>query len=117
MGAWGPQGVNGIVVVITGAARGIGADAARGTPPGAERSEGCADLPGAEDFRKTVESCGPDATAWDTDVTSCEQLAAVQAQQVVLAEKFIHAGQATIRYSLTTSPARGVAGLGRQSGP
>ena len=67
MGTWGPQGVSGKVVVITGAARGIGADAARRL---ARRGAKVA-LIGLEpeELRKTAESCGPDATAWDADVT------------------------------------------------
>lgn len=74
MGTWGPQGVSGKVVVITGAARGIGADAARRL---ARRGAKVA-LIGLEpeELRKTAESCGPDATAWDADVTSWEQLGA-----------------------------------------
>jgi NAD(P)-dependent dehydrogenase (short-subunit alcohol dehydrogenase family) len=74
MGTWGPQGISGKVVVVTGAARGIGADAARRL---AQRGAKVA-LVGLEpdELRKTAESCGPDATAWDADVTSWEQLAA-----------------------------------------
>lgn len=74
MGTWGPQGVSGKVVVITGAARGIGADAARRL---ARRGAKVA-LIGLEpeELRRTAESCGPDATAWDADVTSWEQLGA-----------------------------------------
>jgi NAD(P)-dependent dehydrogenase (short-subunit alcohol dehydrogenase family) len=74
MGTWGPQGVSGKVVVITGGARGIGAEAARRL---AQRGAKVA-LIGLEpeELRKTAESCGPDATAWDADVTSWDQLGA-----------------------------------------
>ena len=74
MGTWGPPGVSGKVVLITGAARGIGAEAARRL---ARRGAKVA-LVGLEpeELRKTAESCGPDATAWDADVTSWEQLEA-----------------------------------------
>jgi NAD(P)-dependent dehydrogenase (short-subunit alcohol dehydrogenase family) len=74
MGSWGPDGLRGKVVVITGAARGIGADAARRL---ADQGAKVA-LVGLEpeELRKTAASCGPDATAWDADVTSWPQLAA-----------------------------------------
>lgn len=72
MGTWGPQGVNGKVVVVTGAARGIGAETARRL---AQRGAKVA-LVGLEPqrLRKTAQICGPDATPWDADVTSWEQL-------------------------------------------
>jgi NAD(P)-dependent dehydrogenase (short-subunit alcohol dehydrogenase family) len=72
MGSWGPRGLHGRVVVVTGAARGIGADAARRlAAQGAKVA-----LVGLEpeELRKTAAECGPDATAWDADVTSWEQL-------------------------------------------
>ena len=73
MGDWGPDGLHGKVVVITGAARGIGAEAARRLA----RQGAKVALVGLEpeELRETAASCGPDATAWDADVTSWEQLA------------------------------------------
>lgn len=74
MGSWGPRGVRGKVVVVTGAARGIGAEAARRlSEQGAKVA-----LVGLEpeELRRTAQACGPDATAWDADVTSWEQLEA-----------------------------------------
>ncbi|WP_228559097.1 SDR family oxidoreductase [Catenulispora pinisilvae] len=72
MGTWGPPGISGKVVVITGAARGIGADAARRLA----RAGAKVALVGLEpdELRRTAQSCGPDATAWDADVTSWDQL-------------------------------------------
>jgi NAD(P)-dependent dehydrogenase (short-subunit alcohol dehydrogenase family) len=74
MGTWGPSGINGKVVLITGAARGIGADAAKRLA----RQGAKVALVGLEpeELRKAAEACGPDATAWDADVTSWEQLQA-----------------------------------------
>ena len=72
MGSWGPEGLRGKVVVITGAARGIGADAARRLA-GLGAKVALVGLE-PEELRKTAAACGPDATAWDADVTSWEQL-------------------------------------------
>ena len=74
MGTWGTSGINGKVVLITGAARGIGADAAKRLARQGARVALVGLEP--EELRKAAEACGPDATAWDADVTSWEQLQA-----------------------------------------
>jgi NAD(P)-dependent dehydrogenase (short-subunit alcohol dehydrogenase family) len=65
-------GVAGKVVLITGAARGIGAGVARRL---AEQGATVA-LVGleGEQLRAVAADCGPDATAWEADVTDWEQL-------------------------------------------
>jgi NAD(P)-dependent dehydrogenase (short-subunit alcohol dehydrogenase family) len=68
------QNVAGQVVLITGAARGIGAGVAtRLARQGAKVA-----LVGleAEELRRVARECGPDATAWDADVTDWQQLEA-----------------------------------------
>ncbi len=69
----GTPGVRGKVVLITGAARGIGAGVARrlaaeGAVPALVGLEG-------DELRAVAAECGPDASAWEADVTDWAALA------------------------------------------
>ncbi len=69
--------LSGKVVLITGAARGIGAGVARRLAASGARLA----LVGleADALRAVAEQCGPDASAWDADVTDWAQLEAAVA--------------------------------------
>lgn len=73
-GAHRPRDVRDAVVVITGAARGLGAEMARRLAAEGARVA----LVGIEAdlLRETAALCGPEASAWDADVTSWVQLQA-----------------------------------------
>ncbi|TMC12723.1 MAG: SDR family NAD(P)-dependent oxidoreductase [Chloroflexi bacterium] len=66
------RGLDGQVVLVTGAARGIGAALGRRL---ADRGARLA-LAGLEpeELRRVARACGPDASAWDVDVTDWDQL-------------------------------------------
>lgn len=73
-GAGKPRDVSGSVVVITGAARGLGAEMARRLA--AEGAKVALVGIEAELLRATAASCGPEASAWDADVTKWDELEA-----------------------------------------
>lgn len=107
MGLFGSRNVRGRVVVITGAARGIGAGLARDlSTRGAKVA--LVGLEG-EELARVAAECGPDAGAWEADVTSWEDLeratAAIVARHGRIDVVVANAGIAAAGFTRSIDPA------------